>query len=244
MAKQFNWLSMVPQMHKDCVFGFVRDIQKAMPSTSAYYNIPSLVIYLILDYFYQREAFDIHGERITLTDEQSTASLVQGGNAFWSANSCFGTISVDFNGLYIYEWTIKIIKTASKIAIGMIASERLRENTRVDGIEHGDFTYDSGKDFVAYHGWRNENEPTFEIGWDIWSSQAVGEPYTTGDVIRLKIDSKYKSIEFYKNDKSVGILKNIKGEDIVDTSKQHQLAIIMSGSGAVQILNFNQKNVQ
>ena len=75
MAAQFDWMAKVPQMHKDCIIGYVKEAQSILPVTSAYYNIPSLVTYLILKYYHQQEIFDIHGDDITLDTMQLTASI-------------------------------------------------------------------------------------------------------------------------------------------------------------------------
>ena len=244
MAKQFDWLSMVPQVHKDCVIGFVRDVQKMMPLTSAYYNIPSLVTYLILEYFYQRESFDIHGKRIRLDDEKLAARLIEINEDNWSSNSFFGTVDIDFDGLYIYEWTIKIVKRDAQMAIGIIASEKLSGDAKVDDIANVDFTYQSHDDFVAYHHCCIHGKSQFEIGWDRWSHKANGVRWEEGDIIKMKINTKNESIEYFKNNESVGILSN-NDEEIFNISKSHRLAIMMSGSaGTVQILNFDQKNVR
>ena len=43
---------------KNCIFGYVRKIQEALPTDNIYYTIPSLVIHWILLYYHIQEKFD------------------------------------------------------------------------------------------------------------------------------------------------------------------------------------------
>eukprot|EP01084_Bolivina_argentea_P163121 283824_1 len=50
-----EWLRTIPQNKIDCVFGYIHESQRLLPSDAPYYNIPELVAYICLDYYFARE---------------------------------------------------------------------------------------------------------------------------------------------------------------------------------------------
>ena len=194
MALNFSWIETVPQLHKNCVFGYVRDVQqRLLPAISSYYNIPSLATYLILQYYYHGELFDIHGEQISLDDTKSIASINH-----ISTNTVYGTVVIDFSKSFIYKWTIRMNENdgdSKKIAIGIAAEKQIKAT--LEG--NADFTYCSDDDFIAYHSrsvyWGADK--FFEIEYDEFATNS-GEEYTKNDVIKMEITQRIKEYNIGK----------------------------------------------
>ncbi len=51
----FEWIKLVSNKEKHCIFGYIRESQQLFSTINPYYNIPSIVSYLTLFYYYQRE---------------------------------------------------------------------------------------------------------------------------------------------------------------------------------------------
>ena len=63
----------IDEQTKNCIFGYVREIQETMPNDDTYYTIPSLVIHWILLYYYLHERFDSNncGKKLSITGPRS-----------------------------------------------------------------------------------------------------------------------------------------------------------------------------
>ena len=234
-------LSVVLQRYNDCVFGYVRSVQHLLPMTSAYYNIPSLVTFLILEYFYIKETFDIHGDKIELDETLMIASSPQLSGLTYIQNSVFGRVVIDFDQWFIYRWELKILNGApaasyhGAITVGIVATEC------IDDCKNGNFTDNPEDYFVAYY---SRSDLIFEIAFDEYAKNK-GEPYGVGDVIKMEINTKDKTIEFAKNNKSFGVLKPRKANvEVIDPSKTYQLAVAVGSDNVVQVIHFEQITVE
>ena len=63
-----NYLKQIQDTTKNLIFGYVRNIKNMLLITNQlFHNIPELVSYIILLYFYQQEFFAISGKYTTLS---------------------------------------------------------------------------------------------------------------------------------------------------------------------------------
>ena len=236
---EMSALSQIPQRYKDCVFGYVKNVQKLLPWNNVYYNIPPAVTFLILEYYYIKEAFGIHGDGIKL----DKTSMIATRCSRWEDNCVFGTVLIDFDKDFIYKWELKMLSsddqlplnTFGHVAIGIVATEY------VDLCKNTIFTgYYCNNDFVAYH---NRIYNTFQIEWMKYAENS-GKSYCVNDTIKMEINTKNKTIEFSKNDKSFGVLyRDRYGRNvyIVDSSRKYRLAVFMGkGRSMIQLVNFDQ----
>ena len=231
MAQSFIWLKTIPQTQKDLVFGFVKDVEKLLQTTNVYYIISSLVCYKILEFYYLREIFGNHGHMITLEESDLIASM--NGKTSFSSQTIIGTVIIDVHGSCIYKWKFKIIEMSLKLAIGIVDRDQIKD----DAFFAGDFTWQS-VDFAAYH-----YEGRFEISFNEWSSTEC-EDYGEGDIIEMKINTTDLTIEYAKNGKWFGALKDADAiTRYINNSKEYQLAVMMSGVCKIVLVDFEQKIV-
>ena len=101
---------------KCIVFGYIRKCQQLLPSNKAYFNIPTLVTYTCLSYYYIAEYFDIAGGNTSISSDKRTAIK---SHSSWS-NSTFGKMEINSQSNEIYEWKIKLTKSLyGNLAIGI-----------------------------------------------------------------------------------------------------------------------------
>ena len=85
--------------------GYTRNAEKLLPSINAYCNIPLLVTYTIIQYYYIREIFVINDKHVTLNADGTVATH----NEKSEYDAVFGNILIAFKSDLIYEWNIKIL---------------------------------------------------------------------------------------------------------------------------------------
>ena len=102
-----KWLNSVLQTDKDCVFGYIRRSQRLLPITkNAYFNIPSLVCYIILQYYYMAEYFTKHGECMRINDDGDTVTQLYGD----IDSTAYGNMWISCDKDIIYEWKVEILR--------------------------------------------------------------------------------------------------------------------------------------
>ena len=94
----------IDERSKDCLSGYIRQIQKLFPTDNVYYTIPTLVIHWILLYYYVWEQFDPNncGEGYVLSDDNKILTL----KAEYGRLAYLTTI-VESG---VHEWKFKILQ--------------------------------------------------------------------------------------------------------------------------------------
>ena len=178
-----KWLQTVKIPSRDCVFGFVRESQNIFPSNNAYFNIPTLISYVILYYYYMAEFFTEHGDDIELNEDSDTMTLVSGD----SAQTAFGNILINCKSDIIYEWTMKIERLPTgvrlyAIGIGIDSSKRETVNDCfIDAGNHG---------FICWHCGIGEHKT------GIFGCKSFKED----DIVKLEINTKLQKCVLCIND--------------------------------------------
>lgn len=175
-------------------FGFVNQIQKSLPTTNAYFNIPSAIILYVAAYFGNIEEFEIRGRgKFVISDDKRTATVT--GGESWS--SAYGAIQIPSNSNIHCLWKIKLSKLDNAFFVA-IASKR--DTTQ-------DFQYNSNDPFYCLYG-----------NTSILESRQLGTdgPFTdigakTNDIITMELNLKTRKIKWMINDQPCGtrsILEN------------------------------------
>ena len=86
------------------VSGYLRRCQLLIPRNNVYYNIPSLVEYLCINYYRITEYFTSHGNYITLNDDKSIAQTIVN-----QRDTVYGNIEINNTKPMIYKWIFKIL---------------------------------------------------------------------------------------------------------------------------------------
>mmetsp|Transcript_5631 Transcript_5631/g.4920 ORF Transcript_5631/g.4920 Transcript_5631/m.4920 type:complete len:328 (+) Transcript_5631:29-1012(+) len=151
-----------------------------------------------------------------------------------STSNSFGSVNINSMDKGIYKWTIKVNKVSNDSsmfdAIGVEMENKITSITSKDTIALG-VTSDTSSLFLAFNHFCGDKN-SFNYGY--WSDgqkqnkgwqDIYGKPFTTNDIITIKLDTFNKTIEFFHNNTSQGISDNIEcSKDIC-----YRLAIFMRG---------------
>ena len=172
------------------IFGFIRNAQKLFAYTDdPYYTIPELVMYIILNFYYERIFWDIIAEGFSVSDDGRTltkSSERQGWN-----NTSFVNVEIDSMDSCIAKCYIKMDKcVGDHIMIGIIGGR----TTTVDGLfDRYDYGY-----------WSSSGQ--IKNGASYWEN--YGETFGNNDEICCILDLKKREISFNINGKEQGVACN------------------------------------
>ena len=100
-----TWLKTVPTPYRLCVFGYTRNAQKLLTQHNSYFNIPSLVIFKILEFYFQRDIFILHDMNVTVNEDKTIATH----NEEDTYDAVYAEMTINFDSGLIYEWKIKVL---------------------------------------------------------------------------------------------------------------------------------------
>ena len=180
----------IDQKVKDCVNGYIRQCQTLLPKENPYYNIPELVVYSIILFYYIGDAFDPNycSASYRLSNDNSTVLKTKGDytNAFLTKIVSKG----------IHKWRFKINKMTTGMIIGVWKAH-------IDKDVNLYLLYEkSGK----YYGWdmfnisRNRTPEEGAGGSINWGVRCF-----TGDIVEMKLDLNKLQLSYFTNGKPQGI---------------------------------------
>ena len=104
MATLFQKLNSVDNRVRDSVFGYVRSMEKLL----CIHNIPALVSYITLNFYYHNEYFAKYGKQVKLTNNNMTITRHETLSSLMSyENTTYGNTWIDSIIPQIAKWTLK-----------------------------------------------------------------------------------------------------------------------------------------
>ena len=132
MATTFERIKNVDQNTIDLVNGYIRDKQSLLPyEDNPYYVISSLVIHLILSFYFDPEYFATIQGHIKASNNNKIISM---------NGTAYGNITVPSTIPRIYTWKFKILKCKTDIYVGITSKIG----------QHGAFCYQDRRSYCAY----------------------------------------------------------------------------------------------
>eukprot|EP01084_Bolivina_argentea_P296546 510743_1 len=225
MATNFKWIITVPNRTKNCVIGYIRNKQQILPSNTTFYNIPLLITYLVLDYYYERESFkNRKKENIIKLDQKLQIARVRSisninTNTYHSygQHTVFGSHSINFSKPFIYEWNIQILNLPSNLSYGNAITIGIVNKHNLDEICYGYSDYGIIKDKNVH---------------------IYAESFHRNDIITLQINCKTRMLQYFVNDCEYTDCINIK------TDGTYYFAVSMVNNCAVKLIQFDQIYIQ
>ena len=83
MSSVFQKLNSIDNRIKHSVFGYVRSIEAQLSIC----NIPVLISYITLNYYYHNEYFSKYGQQVKLSNNNMTVTKIKTLNEDWGSNS-------------------------------------------------------------------------------------------------------------------------------------------------------------
>ena len=188
-----KWMESLPLESRDCVSGYIKSAQILLPTDNAYYNIPSLVAYLVLYYFYIAEYFTAKGTDIELEDDGSIAVRSKNGTSL--AQTVYGNILIncdktaDYNYCSIYKWKLQIVSMQTVAALYSVGIGIDSSNKKHTNACHLDDSSNDG--FIFWDDGNIEKQDKSKMDY---------ETFKEGDIIELRINTNTKICAFKKND--------------------------------------------
>ena len=105
MTTLLKKLKLIKQEIKLTVFGYVRQNEDEL---SLFCNIPSMISYLCLSYYFHGECFEKAGDDIKISKDKTTVTKVNKKTNYF--NTSYGKTWIDTQIPQIVEWKFKIIK--------------------------------------------------------------------------------------------------------------------------------------
>lgn len=215
------------------VDGFVKQMQSELfdeEEDNPYYDIPPLVIHVIIWFYHQAERFEMSGHCLKINESGDTVTCISDDMRC----SVFGIFAVDLDATnnMIYKWNLEILRLEGwyEMDIGVISN---RDKDLLEGDFCEDIRYDANDIFfsIEEEGHTDTNSTQAE------SYNGNFKEFGTGDIISIEINTKEKSISFYMNEKE----NDNKGFLKIDT-KTYYLALTFREKGnCVKIVDFSQK---
>lgn len=210
----------VEQRIKDIAIGYVKQCQSLLPDTTAYYNIPISITYIILAFYYEHEKFDIVGKRIDLSDDCKTITVGHKGAGWCNA---YGRIEIDSLSDICCYWKIKVVKETNNMFIGL-STHRINTSS---------FQYNYSNLFYALFNAGGIRTATDMASAEIRSTDGrkeIATPYARkyreGDIVTMRLNLRMKQLSFDINDEEYGVAV----EDIrCDKDTKYYLALSTLG---------------
>eukprot|EP01084_Bolivina_argentea_P231709 390670_1 len=209
------------QISTNLVFGYIRtQFNKLFAKRE---NIPPIINWICLQYFWEREYFTSHhpGLKLNETNDIVTCNFPLSTSRVFTI---FGNILIGFDNNTLYEWKIKILyldtskyKNDNDIGIGIASHKAAVRGHFLDQCKPS-YCYLSNGFIESSDG----------------STYLYGEKYKTNDTITMQLNLKRKMLKFYVNNKDQGIVK-LK----IDYKKLYYLAIALEHQNtSMQIFAF------
>ena len=219
---------------KFSVFGYIRRYEKKFK-----YNIPSLIKYSCLNYYYLHEYFTIYGRNITISNPPKNTiitSLSSNGN--FTTNTLYGNVVIDRNDTSIseYIWTFKIwnLLQHSSFIIGIDQSQNklnkkfLNSDFSSIGLNPNNFYAFGSKGRLYCKNKTNGNNR---------SNYEFGKKWRKKDLISIILSVSNRTLELIINNKCAEIIY-----DLDLKNKKYYLAIAVTSSLAeIELSKFEPK---
>ena len=126
MSSKMKTHKLIPDKFKHIAFGYTRQSEKEYDIP----NLPKVVIYLVLGYFFHGEYFEKCGDDLQISDDKMTVkrtTLPRRLRRFW--NTAYGKLWIPLDSNKVTKWTFKIesygneIEGDGAIRVGIVSKD-------------------------------------------------------------------------------------------------------------------------
>ena len=230
LSVDFASLKKVDRKTKYLVTGFIRNVEKQLDQDMI---IPALVLTTCILFYHLKEFFVVCGDEMIIDEKMTTVSILIPQKTIYSKfkrNTVYGNIGITNKYNCIYSWTLKILQSdIYDILIGIDASNRKYVAVGFAFGKKDEYHY-----ALSHKGRKYVYNGEFSKRYGKFGRCQVG------DIIKMILNSKKKSLSYEVNDTGQGIaFDGIKFDD--DT--EYNFAVSMCSGGlrnAVQLIDFEQ----
>ena len=201
------------------VNGYIRKKQLLLPFLeNNYYIIPSLVIHLILLYYFDGEYFATNPVVYEISNDRK---IIKKTMSKWGP-SIYGNISIPSTGKGVYFWIFKILHPCTSTTFGITSDINNDEQF---------WSVASNSNYGAMYAGHKASKGKMEWGYPKFTN------FEVGTLVKMELNLSRKELIFYIDDKCLGpVYTNIDvGEDI-----KYKMAIDMIHlNGEIQFIEFS-----
>ena len=202
-------LKLVDSRTKHLVFGFIRIAQSKLLNENKikiFLNIPPLISYICLLYYFIGDYFDVLGDSIELSKDKTVITKTESSG--WS-NSNYGKICIDSQSNAIFKWYLKLNKMMDSLCDAQIFIASDCKITKCP-VTWNNYS-------TNYYGFYIGNGERYGYDKPYKGPYFGNKIFKQGDIVCFELNLKNDYIKVYRNDDDdLGILyKGInKGQDI------------------------------
>ena len=207
-----------------CVFGYTRKCREvSFPTDIPYYDIPELVNFIILYYYYMAETLRCNTKHATNISSDGTILQIEKAES-----NIFGSIDIEADGDFLFSWTFKIICSKSCIYIGII--DAAIENEIPSGHFFIEMDQSDDKRFYGAEG---------DFKWcHLHDILEYDEEWRGSDIVKMELNTKQKTIRYYKGDQDQGIA--FEDIDFSNDVKYHLAVTCYHKGESLKLIDFKQ----
>ena len=237
MSLSLENLKYVDQNTKDLVIRFIKEMQAQKDGLPI---IPSLVISICILFYHLKEYFTICGDYMKIDVDGRKVSSQHIDSSTWKSNTVYGNVAMNNKTHCIYTWTINTIKQNKYvITIGLDSSNKKfindemthRMSTQVENSKY----YCISSNGMKYSHYDTQGSRAGIKYGKMW--------YSFEPVIKMKLNTKECTSEFYVDDESQGIaFEDIKFDDETDYYFAMSTYVNdQSGLNSFEIIDFDEQ---
>ena len=223
MALSFARLKQIDGRCRSIVFGYVRQMQNVYSLS----NIPSIISYFCLGFYFQDEYFEKAADYIQISDDKRTITATESTKNFYTG--AIGSKCIDPKLHQIATWTFKINKvfdtddTRKLSRKWRAVSERIIIRIISNIADYGV----SGPSYGFCSRGCRYIRRAFRCGWPY--------PFTKGDIVTVKLDTKERKYMARKNDeKWINVHEGIQVKGV-----RYKIAVYLPAKdGSVTLIDF------
>ena len=188
-------------MYKYTVFGYIRGFEKKL----SLQNIPTLINYLCLQFYFHGEYFEKIGDDLEISNDKM---MVKSKPDKCGDNEAFGKTWIKSMSNCVATWTFKL--NANQISIYITSSEKLYDrDTSCFFLDNG---ICAGKKLFDPQMYGFVNKMPGHLSILFWTMAR----FTEQDLMKLTLNTKNGTIALQRNDEDVIVLVDniVKGRDI------------------------------
>ena len=210
MQRILKRLKQIDTKFKLPVFGFIRETENDL---SSLLNIPMMIYYLCLAYYFEQDYFEKCTKNMTISANKMTVTH-NGIDPGWAYSWCKQW--VDSHVFQITKWKIKINRIPS--------FKSMRIDIASDDKQNTGFIRPESANYRMYN---NMNTTTYS--YKKWSINKFGGIiFNTGDILSIILNTRMRTISVIKNDDPIQVIwQNIQ----IDTSIRYRLCVICCHDG-------------
>ena len=226
----------IRQKDKDLTFGYIRDAQSLLPNEdNSYYNIPEIVGFLTVLYFYLSEYFEFAANSLQLLDDKKM--IKWNGNETGIVGAAYGNIRINNSTSWkkcAWKFKIDIADFQSIIEIGLVSADYENGGAKFMAEAASFYVFECGD----YDGEYNNIEMIGKNSESKCKDESIAHKdipgLKNGDVIMMDLDLEEKTLRVFVNE----VKHNLYFQIEMNNGVEYKMVVDIDDPASVTIIDF------